>query len=148
MHASAAFHRRARLSALAVIAATMLFVFRSATGAPLGVLVVTDSQHPVVAPSGTRVILLDAPARLKAELSAQLPVDPERAASVIRQRLKVGGVELQRRFQRAYQDVTEAWRLGITHIPAVVVDRQFVIYGEPNIEAAVGRIQAYRSSRP
>lgn len=114
---------------------------------PVDVLVVTDTEHPVIAPSGTRVIFLDAPIRLKAELSSGLPKDPEPAASLVRQRLNAGGIQLQRRFQRAYQDVTEAWRLGVTHIPAVVVDSRFVVYGEPNVESAVTRIQAYRNSR-
>jgi integrating conjugative element protein (TIGR03757 family) len=112
------------------------------------VLVVTDAQHPVAAGPGTRLILLDQPRRLKAELSSNLPPDPQRAASLIRQRLKAGGVELQRQFQHAYQDVTNAWRLGVTHIPAVVVDGRYVIYGEPNVEDAIARIQTFRSSHP
>ena len=148
MHATGAPRWSAHRQALAVVAAAMAFVCQSSAAEPAEVLVVTDTLHPVVAPSGTRIILLDTPTRLKTELSAQLPTDPERAASVIRQRLKAGGVELQRRFQRAYQDVTEAWQLGVTHIPAVVVDRHFVVYGEPNVEAAVARIEASRSSRP
>ena len=116
-------------------------------GAP-EVLVVTDAQHPIVTAPGARVILLDTPNRLKSGLSAHLPADRELAAKLVRERLKSGGADLQHRFQRAYQDATEAWHLGVTHIPAVIVDRQFVIYGETNVEAAVSRIQTYRKAHP
>jgi integrating conjugative element protein (TIGR03757 family) len=112
------------------------------------VLAITDQRHPVTAPTDVRVILLDAPTRLKSQLSADLPADPERAALIAKQRLAEGRGELQRRFRRAYQDVTEAWQLGVTKVPAVVVDRRYVIYGETNVEAAIARIQAYRSSHP
>ncbi len=133
--------------ALALAASAALASSVAAAGSP-DVLVITDTHHPVVTPTGTRVILLDTPARLKAELSAQLPADPQQAASLARQRLQAGGAELQQRFRRAYEDVAEAWRLGITHIPAVVVDRHFVIYGDVHVEDALARIQTYRSAHP
>jgi len=48
----------------------------------------------------------------------------------------------------AYQGVADAWGLGIVKIPAVVVDRRYVVYGEPDVARAVARIDAYRSARP
>jgi len=39
-----------------------------------------------------------------------------------------------------------AW--GIAAIPAVVVDRRYVVYGEPDVARAVARIDAHRSARP
>ena len=45
------------------------------------VLVVTDSRHPVQSASGARVIELDLPERIEAELAAGLPADPGRARS-------------------------------------------------------------------
>jgi len=33
-------------------------------------------------------------------------------------------------------------------IPAVVVDRRYVVYGEPDVPRAVARIDAYRSTQP
>lgn len=112
------------------------------------VLVVTDSRHPVQAPAGVRVIELDKPAHIEAELTARLPADPAQAEALVRQRLLDGGVDLQRRIGQAYQGVADAWGLGIVKIPAVVVDRRYVVYGEPDVAHAVTRIDAYRSARP
>ena len=112
------------------------------------VLVVTDSRHPVQAPAGVRVIELDQAARIEFELAANLPADPQQAAALIRQRLHDGGEALQRRIGDAYQGVADAWGLGIAKIPAVVVDRRYVVYGEPDVSRAVARINAYRSTQP
>ena len=112
------------------------------------VLVVTDSHHPVQAPAGARVIELDQAARIEFELAAHLPTDPRQAAALVRQRLHDGGEALQRRIGYAYQGVADAWGLGIAKIPAVVVDRRYVVYGEPDVSRAVARINAYRSTQP
>lgn len=112
------------------------------------VLVVTDSHHPVQAPAGMRVIELDQSARIEFELAAHLPADPQQAAALVRQRLHDGGEALQRRIGHAYQGVADAWGLGIAKIPAVVVDRRYVVYGEPDVSRAVARINAYRSTQP
>lgn len=133
---------------LLACAAAVLLGFVYVDAAARDVLVITDQQHPVTATADTRIVLLDAPARLKAELSADLPAEVERASRIVRQRLAAGGSELQQRFQQAYQGVAEAWRLGVTKIPAVVVDGRYVIYGDTNVEAAVARIQTYRRSHP
>jgi integrating conjugative element protein (TIGR03757 family) len=109
---------------------------------------ITDHQHPVVAAPGVRLIELDAPARIEAELAAQLPSDPDRAATMVRQRLKDGGAELQQRLAKAYQGVADAWSLGIVKLPAVVVDQRYVVYGESAVERAFARIDAYRRARP
>jgi integrating conjugative element protein (TIGR03757 family) len=110
------------------------------------VLVVTDSRHPVQVVSDARVIELDQPARIEAELSTGLPADSDRAADIARQRLR--DRDLHHRFLAAYQGVTEARSLGVTRIPAVVVDRRYVIYGESDVSRAVARIDAYRNARP
>jgi len=112
------------------------------------VLVVTDSRHPVQAPAGVRVIELDQAARIEFELAANLPADPQQAAALIRQRLHDGGEALQRRIGRAYQDVADAWGLGIAKIPALVLDRRYVVYGESDVPRAVARINAYRGAQP
>ncbi|HAG74319.1 MAG TPA: TIGR03757 family integrating conjugative element protein [Thauera sp.] len=112
------------------------------------VLVVTDSRHPVQAPAGVRVIELDQAARIEIELAAHLPSDPRQAAALVRQRLHAGGEALQRRIGHAYQGVAEAWGLGIVRIPAVVVDRRYVVYGERDVPRAIARIDTYRSTQP
>jgi len=120
-----------------------------ATGASAGdIWVITDQQHRVAAASGIRLIELDLPARIQAELSAQLPSEPTQAAAIVRQRLKDSGAEFQRRLGDAYQGVADAWSLGVVKIPAVVVDRRYVVYGDSDVDRALARIEAYRSARP
>lgn len=115
------------------------------------VLVVTDNRHPVQAMQtvpGARLIELDAAERIEAELAAGLPADATRATAIVRQRLRDGGEALQRRIGSAYQGVADAWGLGIVKVPAVVVDRRYVVYGEPDVARAVARIETHRKSRP
>ncbi len=131
----------------AVALPAALAVFSPATFAA-DVVVVTDSRHPVKTMGGERLIELDETPRIEAELSANLPADPERAAAIVRQRLKQGGTDLQRRIGTAYQGVTDAWSLGVTTIPAVVVDQRFVVYGEPDVARAVARIEQHRRTQP
>jgi len=125
-----------RTLGLAVALPTSLAVFSPATFAA-DVVVVTDSRHPVKTMGGERLIELGETPRIEAELSANLPADPERAAAIVRQRLNQGGTDLQRRIGTAYQGVTDAWSLGVAAIPAVVVDQRFVVYGEPDVARAV-----------
>jgi integrating conjugative element protein (TIGR03757 family) len=109
--------------------------------------VITDQAHPVSG-KADRNILLDGPARLEAELASGLPADPTQAAALVQQRLNQGGADLQRRIGAAYQGMADAWGLGIAKLPAVVVDRRYVVYGEADVARAVSRIHAYRSARP
>jgi integrating conjugative element protein (TIGR03757 family) len=133
-------------TAAAVVAGLCLVLFSPLAAAD--VLVVTDGRHPIQSMGGERVIELDLPARIEAELSAGLPADPGQAEAIMQQRLREGNVTLQRRIGRAYQGVAEAWGLCISKIPAVVVDRRYVVYGEPDVARAVARIDAHRSARP
>ena len=112
------------------------------------VRVFTDRSNSVATTTEVRVVELDAPVRIESELAAGLPADPKQAATIVQQRLKDGGASLQRRIADAYQGVTDAWSLGITKIPAVVVDRRYVVYGEPDVARALERIEAYRRARP
>lgn len=112
------------------------------------VLVITDSRHPVRTMRGERLIELDEAPRIEAELSAALPADPDQATAIARRRLNQGGADLQHRIASAYQGVTDAWSLGITSIPAVVVDRRYVVYGEPDVARAIARIEQHRRTQP
>ncbi|VFR45365.1 FIG01211007: hypothetical protein [plant metagenome] len=124
-----------------------LAVFSPATFAA-DVLVVTDSRHPVKTMGDERLIELDEAPRIEAELSANLPTDPDQATALVKRRLSTGGADLQHRIASAYQGVTDAWSLGITSIPAVVVDQRYVVYGEPDVARAVARVEQHRRAQP
>lgn len=136
--------RRLRLWPAAVLCG--LVVAADAMAADIRVF--TDRNHAVEAPAGVRVVELDAPSRIEAELAANLPADPAHAAAIVQRRLKDGGADLQRRLANAYQGVTDAWSLGVTRIPAVVVDQRYVIYGERDVTRALARIEEYRRTQP
>lgn len=111
------------------------------------VLAISDAAHPLVNSAGARVVLLDAPERFEQQLSEGLPVDPHQAAALMRQRLRTATAQkLGRDLAKAHQDVADAWSLGVAKLPAVVVDRQYVVYGQPDVAAAVASIERYRSS--
>lgn len=109
------------------------------------VWVITDSQHPVKAPLGVRITLLDAASRIEAEL-ATLPSDPQKATLIAKARLNAADAKLARRLAEAYQGVVYAWSLGVTKVPAVVVDKRYVVYGEPDLGRALRLIERHRSA--
>ena len=142
--------QRHRLRCRPTLASCMLAMAAAAMAhaAAADVRVFTDRHHAVEAPSGVYVVELDAPARIEAELAANLPADPAQAAAIVRQRLQDCGTPLQRRLANAYQGLTDAWSLGVTKIPAVVVDRRYVVYGETDVPRALARIEEYRRMQP
>lgn len=136
-----------RTLGLAVALPASLAVFSPVTFAA-DVVVVTDGHHPVKTMGGERLIELDEAPRIEAELSANLPTDPDQATALVKRRLTQGGTDLQRRIATAYQGVTDAWSLGITAVPAVVVDQRYVVFGEPDVARAIARIEQHRRTEP
>ena len=120
----------------------------AASASAANVSVFTDRDHPVEATPGMQVVELDAPISLEVELSSRLPADPSQATAIARARLTTGGVSLQQKLAAAYQGVVYAWSLGIKKIPAVVVDRRYVVYGVPDVAQAVLVVDRYRSKHP
>lgn len=138
------FRARRRTIALAAGACAVLLTAQAAAE----VIVVTDSRNPVSAPAGARVIELDRASRLEAELSAGLSANPAEAAAAAQHRLHAGGAPLQQDLAQAWQDVADAWSQGVVKLPAVVVDRRYVVYGEPDAALAISRIEAHRRTQP
>ncbi|MFG7103570.1 TIGR03757 family integrating conjugative element protein [Burkholderia pseudomallei] len=120
----------------------------ASTAMAADVYVVTDQAHPVRNAANARIIQLDAAAPIEARLSADLSADPQRAAALARQRIAADSIGLQRQLVMAYQGVIDAWDVGVTTIPAVVMDRRYVVYGDPDVAHALARIQAYREAHP
>lgn len=109
--------------------------------------VVTDSQHPVKAPPGARLTELDAARRIEARLAQKLPSNPEQATAIATQRLNALTPELKQMLATAYQGTVDAWSVGVTKIPAVIVDGRYIVYGERDVERAVREIERYRSTQ-
>ncbi len=109
--------------------------------------IVTDRMTPLHSvPRVARVVNQDEAQRQEETLSADLPEDSLQAASIFRTRLQ-NHPEISRQLADAYQGVVDALALGIQKIPAVVVDRRYVVYGEQDVNKAVSRIQAFRESQ-
>ena len=108
----------------------------------------TDRSVTLKSADNFTIVHLDAAKEIEASLAADLPADPGRAQAIVQQRLQQGGAQLQRDLASAYQGVAEAWSLSVSTVPAVVVDRHYVIYGEPDVARAVARIEAYRRTQP
>ncbi len=111
------------------------------------ILVITDSHYPVRNSINATVIELDQPEKIKTNLSSDLSADPVKSTALAQERLFKDGITLKQ-LEAAYQNVVNAWQLGITKIPAVVVDQRYVVYGEPDVIKAVALIGAYRRSQP
>ncbi|EKY3920606.1 TIGR03757 family integrating conjugative element protein [Enterobacter hormaechei] len=112
------------------------------------VTVFTDRFVTLTSTANATVIRLDAVQDIEANLAEDLPRDPNHAQTVALGRLQQGGARLQRDLTSAWQGVADAWSLSISSVPAVVVDRRYVIYGEPDVARAVARIEAYRRTQP
>ncbi|REC93371.1 TIGR03757 family integrating conjugative element protein [Kushneria indalinina] len=115
-----------------------------------GVEVFTVAGQPVInVPDSAAVVELDAPGRLDARISQDLPSDPARAKQVLQSRMN--GPEWQQTLQRygqLYQGVARAWMLGVEKVPAVVVDSSYVVYGEPDVARALDAIEQAKGSNP
>ncbi|RBH52417.1 MULTISPECIES: TIGR03757 family integrating conjugative element protein [Pseudomonas] len=107
--------------------------------------VITDSAHPVEVTPDVRLFHLDRLDQLEAELSSLLPDDPAQAQALFRESLTA---EAAAEISQAHQDVVDAWSLGVTKIPAVVVDQRYVVYGDPNLEQALAKIEQFRRDQP
>ncbi|MGV8399279.1 TIGR03757 family integrating conjugative element protein [Pseudomonas aeruginosa] len=134
---------------LPLFAATTLLLLGAMPASAADIHVFTDRAHPVSGvPAKTIVTELDAGTRLEDELGAGLPGDASQAAALVQRRLEKGGAQLQRQLAEAYQGVAEAWSLGVAKLPAVVVGHRYVVYGEPDVAAALSSIARYRKERP
>ncbi|GAB3683798.1 TIGR03757 family integrating conjugative element protein [Salinisphaera aquimarina] len=87
-------------------------------------------------PDGVTVVELDQPSRLDKQLSDGLPGTQDAAARAVQKRLS----RFRKSYGQAYEGLLRAWRLGVTKVPAVVVDGRYVVYGQPNVKAAVAEI--------
>ncbi|WP_336298268.1 TIGR03757 family integrating conjugative element protein [Pseudomonas graminis] len=108
----------------------------------------SDKAHPVTNTANYRVILLDETQRLEKHLTSILPSDRTLAASAIQAYFAdPEGTRFQHELTQAQQGITDAWSLGVEKIPAVVVDRRYVVYGEADADKAIALVDRARSAQ-
>lgn len=116
----------------------------STSGYAANPIVIIDQHHSVYnIPANARVIELDIVQQLHQELFANLPNDPKQAEQIARSRLTTSEDQLKQTMRLALQDVVDAWSLGVTKVPAVVIGN-YVVYGEADVNQAISQITAYQ----
>jgi len=135
---------KARQKNLCFIALLVVTLVSSRDGLAETVLI-TITEHSIPATKNIRTITLDLPEILEDEISANLPANSAEAQGIITERLTP---DLKAQLTQAHQNVTDAWSMGVTKAPAVVVDRKYVVYGEAYVQRALDRIDEYRRKGP
>lgn len=116
------------------------------TLAHAGVEIFTVAGQPVTnVPDDSVVIELDAPARLDAQLSTNLPANRDQARREVQRRFhSPEWDDVMSQYRHAATGVARAWMIGVEKIPAVVVDSRYVVYGQPDVAAALREIEEGR----
>ncbi|WP_412461707.1 TIGR03757 family integrating conjugative element protein [Pseudomonas sp. SC11] len=127
-------------------AAPLLVVALTTSTAHAEIWAITDSAHPLTSvPADVRVIKLDDQQRIEEQLSRELPPNPHQAALTARRLMSTpAGAALMQQLATAQQGNADAWSVGVTKVPAVVVDRRYVVYGQPDVAAAMLTINRAR----
>lgn len=119
----------------------VLSVLSASIAGAAEVLVFTDSDHPVKNTGDARVVYLDQAEKVEKEMSAGLPGNIDEAEVVLKERLaSPDGARMIEGLTEASKDLMLAWQMGVNKVPAVVIDRQFVVYGQPDVAQAVSRM--------
>lgn len=133
---------RTHMMRLAMLSALVLPAVAAAGSVELFTLATLPT---ITVPPGTIVYELDAQARLEERLSRDLPGEPEAAARIADERIKAGGLALQKELVRAGTGLSRAIALGIDRVPAIVVDGRWVAYGETDVAKVVSMAAGLRS---
>ena len=92
-----------------------------------------------------QVFVLDDIEKLLRALAFQYPGSEgkaEQKANVILNSQK--GQALLAQIKRNAHSVAIAWQSGIARLPAVLIDEQYVVYGEYNVQIAMDRVKRHR----
>ncbi|UYZ83044.1 TIGR03757 family integrating conjugative element protein [Entomomonas sp. E2T0] len=105
-------------------------------------VIFTDQSHPVSNTGKHAIIYLDTPSHIEAKLSEGLSNDPVEAKQQALQRIQ--DPNMQHQLMNAYIGLSKAWQLGVTKLPAVVVDEQYVVYGINDVNQAIQLVKQYK----
>lgn len=127
--------------AFPIILGSSTMVYADSLAEPLTVLAFTDSRRFPIIPTDSHevnvtVYDLAAPKRAMARLNAhiRLPANPALATALAKDYLQTHQAELAQRLLPAYEGLSKAINLGISHYPALVINNQAVIVGVTDIQ--------------
>lgn len=84
------------------------------------------------------LVEIDAAGRLDALLSEQLPDEPEQAIAYMQTVMSSQQWhDISQQLKKAYTGLARAKQLGIEKIPAIVINSEFVVYGDLDVESVV-----------
>lgn len=120
-----------------------------ASDAPVLIEVFADSTFPPVnRRHQTTVYRLDRLKQLQQELSHQLPGNPEKAKRLVLQRFQGMTSELSHQLENTAQGLMRAHQYGLTRYPAIVFDRQAVVYGVTDMATATQLYAQWLEQQP
>jgi len=90
---------------------------------------------------------IDAIRHVESELSKDLVPDPEQSRRIVLRRIQQLPDTDRARMQSAATGLAKSLYYGIDRYPAIVLDREFVIYGVTDIREALHRYQQWREGR-
>lgn len=104
----------------------------------------TNSQTRLQnAPPATTIYELDVGMRIEDAMSVDLPANPQEAEQILRARMQsVEWRAMEAQLTRSAEGLAKAKALGVTKIPAVVVNDRYVVYGVTDVTHALQMIQA------
>lgn len=109
-------------------------------------IIVSSSRYPTSRSSPDAIrIQLDDVEKIEHSLSRNLLSD---TTFVVQLSQDSPNARQHQELINAYQGATDAWSLGVMKVPAIVVDRKYVIYGETDVLRAIDRIAEYRRAIP
>ena len=139
-----------------VLFADTTFAGQAGSLPPLVVEVFISDKHAVI---GAYIADLDRNSRqlaivvykitaiqsIERDLSANLPAEPQQSKQIVLYRVQGLGEQTRSRMQAAAMGLAKAMQYGIDRYPAIVFDRQVVVYGVTDLKAALGFHQAWRA---
>ena len=139
-----------------VLFADTTFAGQAGSLPPLVVEVFISDKHAII---GAGTAALDSNSRqlaivvykinaiqsIERDLSANLPVEPQQSKQVVLHRIQSLGEQTRSAMQSAAMGLAKAMQYGIDRYPAIVFDRQAVVYGVTDLKAALGFHQAWRA---
>lgn len=103
------------------------------------------SSQQVRGAAGAVIYDVDAVERIAADLSADLPPREEEAAAIARARFAALTEADLRAIEASARALELVSRYRLTKVPAIVFDGRAIVYGVPDVEAALRIYRAWRA---